>query len=104
MQELPGLFRAFSAAFEYFLQHIGERQGIEHVIESHAAGGDLIRRQRLQPHLPRREGDARSANQQLQQRIDCRSAPARMVKAGDQKHDAHGDHADALKHAQGAGL
>src|ERR1700682_4345309 len=104
MQEFPGLLRAFAAAFEYFFQNIGERQGVEHVVEPHAACRNLIRWQRLKPYLPPREGDAGASDQQLQNRVDRRAASSRMVKTGNQKHDTHTDHADALENAQRAGL
>src|SRR6202171_1978192 len=104
MEEFPGLLRAFAAAFEYFFQDIGERQGVEHVVEPHSAGWNLIRRQRFKPDLPPREGDAGAADQQLQHRVDRRAASSRMVKAGNQKYDTHTDHADALENTQRAGL
>ena len=42
MQEFPALLGAFPAAFEYLAQYIRERQVLQHVIEAHATGRDLI--------------------------------------------------------------
>src|SRR5262245_12935522 len=58
-EEGPFYFRALPGAHEQLLQHAAEREVLHHEKQVRTAGRYLIRRQMLQPDLPR--GDAESA-------------------------------------------
>src|SRR5258708_1879532 len=96
---------AFSRAAQDAAQPFDRPEGRKQIIERGAAGGPLLRRQVLQPHVPPRDHDADRRDESDDPAVEPCPEPARgVMKGSDEERDADCKKQNALDDAQGTGL
>ncbi len=95
---------AFARALENHFQSLQKGVGLQNIIKTRTAGGNLIGGEVLQPHLAGRNGCSGAGGKGYQYRIDAGADVARVMQGCKQKNCAQPDHEDSLENAQGAGI
>jgi len=78
-EETPGNLRTLSGTGQNHVQHLEDREGIEHEIESGSARGYLVFGQVLQPDVPACNRSARQGSARQQHGIDPLTGATRRM-------------------------